>query len=128
MLQIISLPERFTRIQFILPNGKYFYLKKDISFSQPILEIILPPDSKIPHDILSQDIKSLPIRKGKMKARVNNCLASASLRTIQDLMDKKDELYKYRTVGEKSIKVIQRALKVWGYSVSFRISPTTVLI
>jgi len=81
-----------------------------------VLEEVKPLDEKL-REILSQ-----PVEVIELSIRASNCLKDAGIKTIGELVRKKDEdLLAYRNFGKKSLEEVKNKLKELGLSLSMEV-------
>mgnify|MGYP001025893140 CR=1 FL=1 len=83
---------------------------------KPILEEAKPVDEKL-REILNQPVEII-----ELSIRASNCLKNAQIKTIGELVRKKDEeLLAYRNFGRKSLEEVKMRLKELGLSLGMEV-------
>ncbi len=115
------------KLKVIFPDGSSFTWKRTEEFSQAV-SILQVPNENIMLDALRYNVVDLPLVKGKLRSRIINSFKGVGIKTVAQLIDKKDELFLYRNFGVPMIIATQQALAKLGCRVSIKISETKWLV
>jgi len=86
---------------------------------------LLVDGKNIPASILQKSIVDLPLKdkdRSGLITKADNCFRSVGIKTIRDLINKKDILCERHSVGKKTIIAIRESLKLLGYDISFKLN------
>src|SRR2546430_17094742 len=97
------------------PFVQYFELGSDVASDDAITALREANKATIDPDL--QQKLSMTIQELDLSVRANNCLESAKIQTVRDLVKKTDQdLLKVRSFGKTSLREVKRKLADLGLS------------
>lgn len=127
MKEEIIIKNNTKNVKVIFPDGSSFTWKRTEEYPQSV-SILHVPDEDILLDALQYNVADLPLVKGRLRSRIINSFKGVGIKTVAQLINKKDELFLYRNFGVPMIIATQQALAKLGCRVSIKLSKTKWLV
>jgi DNA-directed RNA polymerase subunit alpha len=97
------------------PFVQYFELGPDVATEEAVAAAQEPPTAEVDPDLLHK--LAMPIQELDLSVRANNCLESAKVQTVRELVKKSEaDLLKVRSFGKTSLREVKRKLSDLGLS------------
>lgn len=103
------------------PFVQYFELGTDVASEEAVTQLRESQKALIDPDL--QHKLSMTVQELDLSVRANNCLESARIQTVRDLVQKTDnDLLKVRSFGKTSLREVKRRLADMGLSLGMDLS------